>query len=64
MQSVIDSDSDGDQNISTLQWLLIERQSNTIKEVIRKIKFPMGFSSKINNILKNEGEFGGVKTHD
>jgi hypothetical protein len=62
MQSGIQSNSDGDRN--SLPWLLTEQQSNDVKEVIRRIKFPMGFSSNINNILTKKGEFGGVKTHD
>ena len=64
MQSVINPNSDGDQNISTLPWLLTEQQSNDIKEVIWKLKFPTGFSSNISNMLTKRGEFGGVKTHD
>jgi hypothetical protein len=39
MQSVIHSNSDGDQNISSLPWLLTEQQSKDVKEVIQKIKF-------------------------
>jgi hypothetical protein len=62
MQNVIHSNSDGHRD--SLPWLFIEKQSNVVKEVIRKIKFPMGFSSNINNILMKKGEFGGVKTHD
>jgi hypothetical protein len=37
MQSGIQSNSDGDRN--NLPWLLIEQQSNDVKEVIRRIKF-------------------------
>ena len=59
MQSVIQSNSDGDWN--NLPWLLIKKQSNYVKEVIGRIKFPTGFASNINNILTKEGEFGGVK---
>ena len=44
--------------------VITEKQSNVVKEVIRKIKFPTGFSSNINNILMKKGEFGGVKTND
>ena len=64
MRIAIHENSDGDQNISALLWLLIEKQNNDIKEVIPKIKFPTRFSSNINNILTKKGEFGGVKTHD
>jgi hypothetical protein len=63
MRSVIRSNRDGiDQN--NLPWLLTEKQSNDVQEVIQRIKFPAGFSSNINNILAKKGEFGGVKTHD
>jgi hypothetical protein len=62
MRSVIRSNSDGDRN--NLPWLLTEQQSNDVKEVIQRIKFPTGFASNINNILTKKGEFGGVKTHD
>jgi hypothetical protein len=64
MQSVIHSNSEGEQNISTLPWLLTEKQSKDVKEVIQKIKFPTGFSSNIKNILTKKGDLGGVKTHD
>jgi hypothetical protein len=61
---IINSNGDGrEQNIS-LPWLLTEQQSNVVKEVIQKIRFPTGFSSNIQNILTKKGDFGGVKTHD
>ena len=63
MQSVIRSNSDVDRN-NYLPWLLTKQQSNDVKEVIQRIKFPTGFASNINNILMKKGEFGGVKTHD
>ena len=62
MKNVIYSNRNGYQNI--LPWLFREKESNLLKEVIRKIKFPMGFASIIKNILMKKGEFGGVKTHD
>ena len=62
MQSVIWSNNHWDQN--NLPWLLTEQQSNGVKEVIQRIKFPMGFCSNIKNILMKKGEFGRVKTHD
>ena len=63
MQSVlIRSNSDGDQN--NLPWLLTEKQSNGLKEVIQKVKFPTGICLNIKNILMKKGEFGGVTTHD
>ena len=64
MQSVIISNArNGYRNIS-LPWLLMEQQSNAIKEVIHKIRFSTGFLSNIQNILTKNGDFGGVKTHD
>ena len=63
-QSVIISNAEnGNRNIS-LPWLLMEQQSNAIKEVIYKIRFLTRFSSNIQNILTKKGDFGGVKTHD
>ena len=47
LQSVIISNSkNGNPNISLL-WLLTEQQSNAIKQVIQKIRFPTGFSLNI-----------------
>jgi hypothetical protein len=65
MKDVIELNNDGDQiNIISLPWLLTKQQSNVVKEVIRKNKFPMGFCSNIKNILTKKGDFRGVKTHD
>jgi len=66
MKDVIEYlDNDGDQiNISSLPWLLTEQQSNALKEVIQKMKFPTGFCSNIKNIVTKRGDFAGVKTHD
>jgi hypothetical protein len=66
MRSVIQysNRSDGVLDRNSLPWLLTEKQSNDVKEVIQRIKFPTGFSSNIKNILTKKGEFGGVKTHD
>ena len=65
LQSVIiNSNGDGRQPNISLPWCLMEKQRNIVKEVIRKIRFPMGFSSNIKNILTKKGDFGGVKTHD
>ena len=51
LQSVIISNvENGNQNIS-LPWLLMEQQSNAIKQVIQKIRFPTGFSSNIKKYL-------------
>ena len=56
--------SNGVLDRNNLPWLLTKQQSNDVKEVIQRIKFPMGFASNIKNILTKKGEFGGVKTHD
>ena len=62
MQSIIiNSNGDGHEQNTSLPWLLMEEQSNIVKEVIRKIRFLMGFSSNIQNILMKKGDFGGVK---
>ena len=65
LQSVIiNSNGDGREHNTSLPWLLTDQKSNIVKEVIRKIRFPTGFSSNIQNILTKKGDFGGVKTHD
>lgn len=66
MKNVIQSNSNGDQiNISVLPWLLMEQESNSIKEVIRKIRLSTGFAVNINNLISKKSEFGlGMKTHD
>ena len=65
LQSVINSNFGEEcQNIIILPWLLIEKQSNDIKVVIRKTRFPTRFFSNIPNILTKIGDFGGVKTHE
>ena len=65
LQSVINSNFGKDYwNIISLAWLLKEKKRNDIKEVIHKIRFSMGFSSNIQNIVTKKGDFGGVKTHD
>jgi hypothetical protein len=64
LQSVIiNSNGDGHEHNTSLPWLLMEKQSNIVKEVIRKIRFPTGFSLNIQNILTKKDDFGGVKTH-
>ena len=54
LQSVIISNvGNGNQNIS-LPWLLTEKQSNAIKQVIQKIRFPIGFLSNIKKYLNQK----------
>ena len=51
LQSVIISNvGNRNRNIS-LPWLLMEQQSNAIKQVIQNIRFPTGFSSNIKKYL-------------
>ena len=65
MKDVIQLHRNGDQiNIKSLPWLLIEHQRNFVKQVIRKIKFPIGFCSNMKNIITKKGDFVGVKKHD
>jgi len=65
LQSVIiNYNGDGREKNNSLLWLLTKQQSNIVKEVIRKIRFPTGFLSNIQKILTKKGDFGGVKTHD
>jgi hypothetical protein len=61
---IINSNGDGHEHNTSIPWLLIEKQSNIVKDVIQKIRFSTGFSSNIQNILTKKGDFGGVKTHD
>jgi hypothetical protein len=62
-KNVIYSNRNGHRN-SSFHGYLQSKESNVVKEVIQKIKFPTGFASNIKNILTKKGEFGGVKTHD
>ena len=51
-------------NINSIPWMFTEQQSNVVKEVMRKIKFPTGFCANLKNIITKKGDFAGVKTHD
>ena len=51
-------------NIKSLPWMLMEQQSNVVKEVMRKIKFPTGFCLNMKNFITKKGDFARVKTHD
>ena len=62
LQSVIiNSNGDGNEQNTSLPWLLMEQQSNIVKEVIRKIRFPTGFSLNIQNILTKKVILVGLK---
>ena len=65
MKYVIQFHSKEDQiNINSIPWMLIEQQSNVVKEIIWKIKFPTGFFVNLKNIITKKGDFAGVKMHD
>ena len=64
MLNIIDLNRTNGVNQNSLPWLFKEDESNVVKELIRKIRFPTGFASNIKNILTKKGEFGGLKTHD
>ena len=66
LKAFIESNNNGDHiNTSALRWLLMEFQSDAFKEVIKKVKFPIGFSTNISTLLSKKGDFGlGLKTHD
>ena len=51
-------------NINSLPWMLTDQQSNVVKEVMRKIKFSIGFCVNMKNIITKKGDFADVKTHD
>ena len=65
LKDFIESNSNGDRiNTSALPWLLIEKQSDALKEVIKK-KIPTGFAANISTLLSKKGDFGlGLKMHD
>ena len=65
MKEIIQFHSNGYQiNINSLSFMLMEKQSNAVKQVMRKIKFPTGFCANMKNIITKKGDFVGVKTHD
>ena len=51
-------------NINSIPWMFMEQESNVVKEVMRKIKFPTGFCVNLKNIIIKKGDFVGIKTHD
>ena len=65
MKDVIQFHSNGEQvNINSIPWMFTEQQSNVVKEVMRKIKFPTVFCANMKNIITKKGDFAGVKMHD
>ena len=58
MKDVIQFHRNGEQvNISSIPWMFTEQQSNVVKEVMRKIKFPTGFCANLKNIITKKGDF-------
>ena len=65
MKHTIQFHSNGDQiNINSIPWMFMEQQSNVVKEVMWKIKFPTRFCANLKNIITKKGDFAGVKTQD
>ena len=64
MLNIIDLDGTNGVDRNSLPWLFKEDESNVVKEIIRKIRFPIGFSSNISNILTKKGELARLKTND
>jgi hypothetical protein len=64
MLNIIDLNKTNGVDRNSLPWLFKEDESNVIKELVRKIRFPTGFASNIKNILTKKGEFSKLKTHD
>ena len=44
--------------------MLMEHQSNVVKDVMQKTKFRPGFCENMKNIITKKGDFAGVKMHD
>ena len=38
-------------NINSIPWMFTEQQSNVVKEVMQKIKFPTRFCANLKNII-------------
>ena len=51
-------------NINSIPWMFTEQQSNVVKEVMQKIKFPTRFCVNLKNIITKKDDFAGFKTHD
>ena len=48
-------------NINSIPWMFTEQQSNVVKEVMRKIKFPTGFCANLKNIITKKVILWGSK---
>jgi hypothetical protein len=66
LRAFIESNSNGDHiNTSALPWLLVEKKSSALKEVIKKEKFPTRFAANISTLLSKKGDFAPwLKIHD
>ena len=65
MKDVVQFHRNEDQiNINSLPWMLTEQQSIVVKQVMQKIKFPIGFCLNMKNIITKKDDFVGVKMHD
>ena len=52
MKDVIQFHTNGEQvNINSIPWMFTEKQSNVVKKVMQKIKFPTGFCANLKNII-------------
>ena len=64
LKAFIESNSNGDRiNTNALPWLLMEQQSDALKEVTKKTKFPIGFAANISTLLSKKGDFGPRSKH-
>ena len=48
-------------NINSIPWMFTEKQSNVVKEVMWKIKFPTSFYVNLKNIITKKVILWGLK---
>ena len=62
MKDVIQFHRNRDQiNRNSIPWMFMEQQSNVVKDVMRKIKFPIGFCANLKNIITKKVILRGSK---
>ena len=62
MKDVIQIHTNREQvNINSVPWMFTEQQSNVVKEVMQKIKFPTGFYTNLKNIITKKVILRGSK---
>ena len=62
MKDIIQFHTNGEQvNINSIPWMFTEQQSNVVKEVMWKIKFPTGFCANLNKIITKKVIFWGSR---